>query len=170
MTMQLKLDDGIHDLRIVVRKPALIASLGDHTFELEELEADHGPDHCAVTLCVGDHKVQAWRYVDGDRVFLHIGGRTFTVDYVDPVIAAEEVGEAGNIIKAPMPGIVVDVHLEAGAPVTTGTAILTVESMKLQSTIIAPRDGHVEAILVAPGEAFERDAVLATLSADEETK
>ena len=52
----------------------------------------------------------------------------------------------------------------AGSSVTKGETLLVIESMKLQTTIAAWRDGLVEAIHVAPGASFERGAALATLA------
>jgi len=41
------------------------------------------------------------------------------------------------------------------------------ESMKLETTIAAPREGIVQAVHVALGQTFERDAPLVTLKTEE---
>jgi biotin carboxyl carrier protein len=44
------------------------------------------------------------------------------------------------------------------------------ESMKMETTIAAPRDGVVEAVHFAPGQTFDRDALLLSLEASGEDK
>lgn len=62
-----------------------------------------------------------------------------------------------------MPGAVLWVHKTAGAKVARGEAIVTIESMKLQMALTAPRDGVVAELMRAEGETFEKDEVIARL-------
>ncbi|PBJ83138.1 3-methylcrotonyl-CoA carboxylase [Lysobacteraceae bacterium NML93-0399] len=66
-------------------------------------------------------------------------------------------------LRAPMPGRVVAVQVEAGASVTAGQAVLVMEAMKMELAIKAPRDGVVSELRAAAGDFVEADAVLAVL-------
>ena len=63
-----------------------------------------------------------------------------------------------------MPGTLVAHHVEIGAEVALGARLVTIESMKLQVTIAAPRAGVVARLHVAEGATFERGAVLVSLA------
>jgi biotin carboxyl carrier protein len=62
-----------------------------------------------------------------------------------------------------MPGTVITCHTGAGAEVALGERLVTIESMKLQMTILAPRTGTVARIHVAENVTFERGTVLVSL-------
>ena len=65
-----------------------------------------------------------------------------------------------------MPGAVVSVQKKPGDAVKRGEPIITIESMKLQTALPAPRDGVIASILKSEGETFEKDEVIATLEAE----
>jgi biotin carboxyl carrier protein len=104
--------------------------------------------------------------VEGDTVHIHLRGRSYAVQYVDPLVAlAVEADAAGHhIARAPMPGVVVSVKAVVGERVAAGTVVAVIESMKLETAIRAAQDGIVEKIHVSAGESFDRDAALVTLS------
>ena len=55
-------------------------------------------------------------------------------------------------IKATLPGLVVAVEAEQGSDVREGQPLLTIEALKMQNEVRAPRDGTVAEVLVAPGQ------------------
>ena len=63
-------------------------------------------------------------------------------------------------IKAPMPGLVLDIHVEAGTEVKEGDAVLVLEAMKMENVIKSPADGTVKAIEIAKGNAVEKNEIL----------
>jgi biotin carboxyl carrier protein len=76
--------------------------------------------------------------------------------------AAAISGEA--IIKAPMPGVVVDVMVAEGQEVESGDIVLILESMKMQNEFKAPRTGRVHLLRVSPGDKVEQNGVMLTIS------
>lgn len=65
-----------------------------------------------------------------------------------------------NTIKAPMPGLIVAIHVQPGQSVTKGDIVLILEAMKMENIIKAPGDGTVKAVRVAPRENVEKNQVL----------
>lgn len=65
-----------------------------------------------------------------------------------------------NDIKAPMPGLVLDVRVNVGDEVKKGDAILVLEAMKMENVIKSPTDGMVSKINVKKGMAVEKNQVL----------
>ena len=65
-----------------------------------------------------------------------------------------------NEIKAPMPGLVLEVKVNEGDTVKKGDAILVLEAMKMENNIKSPTDGIVKKIHVKKGMAVEKNQVL----------
>ncbi|MGY3591641.1 acetyl/propionyl-CoA carboxylase alpha subunit [Bradyrhizobium sp. USDA 4341] len=104
--------------------------------------------------------------IDGELIHLHIRGRTRTLRYIDP-LRTHASGNSGThplVARAPMPGMVVAITVSPGDSVSAGTALMMIESMKLETIIRSPQDGIVERIHVKENESFEHEAVLVTLS------
>ena len=57
-----------------------------------------------------------------------------------------------DILKAPMPGLILAVHVAAGARVERGQDLAVLEAMKMQNTIRSPRAGTVAEVFVAAGQ------------------
>ena len=65
-----------------------------------------------------------------------------------------------NEIKAPMPGLVLDVRIAEGDVVKKGDAIIVLEAMKMENIIKSPTDGTIKKINVKKGIAVEKNQVL----------
>lgn len=71
--------------------------------------------------------------------------------------------EGPQVIRAPMPGKVVKVLVEAGAEVTEGQGIVVIEAMKMENELRATKNGTVAAILVKEGQTVEGGTELARI-------
>lgn len=98
-------------------------------------------------------------------------GRQYTVNVLDEralLLGSRrggDVGDSGEVsIRAPMPGLIVDVPVSEGDEVAKGQTVVILESMKMQNELKAPRDGVVQRVGAAPGESVEQNKVLITLS------
>lgn len=69
----------------------------------------------------------------------------------------------GEGIRAPMPGRIVDVLVEAGDPVEAGDVVLILEAMKMENELRAPRKGTVTSVLVKKGDSAESGQLLLAL-------
>jgi biotin carboxyl carrier protein len=75
---------------------------------------------------------------------------------------ASATGEA--IIKAPMPGVVVEVLVTPGQTVEQGEVVVILESMKMQNELKAPRPGEVHAVRVGAGDKVDQNVIMVTIA------
>jgi propionyl-CoA carboxylase alpha chain len=62
-----------------------------------------------------------------------------------------------------MPGAVVRVLVEPGAPVVAGQTLVVLEAMKMEHTVAAPTAGVVTEVRVQPGQQVDAGSVLAVV-------
>ncbi len=64
------------------------------------------------------------------------------------------------VLKAPMPGMVMKVSVEAGQRVEAGAALVVLEAMKMENELRAPAAAVVKGVKVQAGQAVEKGQVL----------
>ena len=69
------------------------------------------------------------------------------------------VQQSGNV-KAPMPGLVLEVAVAVGQTVQKGDKVLILEAMKMENVIKTAGDGVVKAIHIEKGKAVEKGQLL----------
>ena len=79
-----------------------------------------------------------------------------------PAAPAASVPAGANAVKAPMPGNILKVLVKAGDSVKKGTLLCVLEAMKMENEILAPADGTIDTVAVAPGATVATDAILVT--------
>jgi biotin carboxyl carrier protein len=65
-------------------------------------------------------------------------------------------------VKAPMPGVILEVSVKAGDKVKRGQKIAILDAMKMQNVIGAPKDGTVGEVCVAAGQNVGHGDVIVT--------
>lgn len=108
-----------------------------------------------------------WLAVDHDTVYVHAFGRAWDISVIDPDARSLESAEQADLATAPMPGTVISVLVEPGASVESGQPLVVIESMKMQSEIVAWRAGVVERVHLRAGDTFDRGAGLVALAPEE---
>jgi biotin carboxyl carrier protein len=114
------------------------------------------------------HQESVFAACRGDVHFIHFRGRTHRVNAINALERAErDAAPAGGeeFLRAPMPGVVVEVVVEQGAEVESGQLLMTIESMKLQTAIVAPHAARVAELFLTPGASFEQGTALVRLEA-----
>jgi pyruvate carboxylase len=124
----------------------------------EELSVDIEPGKTLLIrlLTVGEP------HGDGLRtVFFELNGQPRSVTVADASLAGTvqrrpkaTAGDAREV-GAPMPGLVVTVAVRKGDKVKKGQKLLSLEAMKMETTVYAERDGTLAEVLVAPGTPVE---------------
>ncbi|WP_452228313.1 acetyl-CoA carboxylase biotin carboxyl carrier protein subunit [Lacinutrix sp. MEBiC02404] len=65
-----------------------------------------------------------------------------------------------NDIKAPMPGLILDIIAKTGQEVKENDVLLILEAMKMENALTSPRDGVIKSISVTKGDAVDKGELL----------
>lgn len=65
-------------------------------------------------------------------------------------------------LKAPMPGLVLEIRVTPGQSVKEGDALVVLEAMKMENVLKAPGEAIVKSISVKKGDAIDKNAILIT--------
>jgi biotin carboxyl carrier protein len=65
-----------------------------------------------------------------------------------------------NAIKAPMPGLILEISVEVGQTVKENDSLLILEAMKMENSFLSPRDGVIKSITVEIGQAVDKGQLL----------
>jgi biotin carboxyl carrier protein len=76
-----------------------------------------------------------------------------------PVAAAKSASGPGDV-RSPLAGKIVSIDVTVGQDVEEGTKVATLEAMKMNTYVFAPKSGKVTAIVAAAGTAVEEGGVL----------
>lgn len=77
---------------------------------------------------------------------------------------AAKAAAGGTGVKAPLPGVVLDIPVTVGQEVKAADTVLVLEAMKMENAIKAGVDGKVASINVNKGESVAEGAVLITIA------
>lgn len=69
-------------------------------------------------------------------------------------------GKVINAIKAPMPGLILEISVKVGDAVKENDPLLILEAMKMENSFLSPRDGVIKSIAVEKGNAVEKGQLL----------
>ncbi len=137
-------------------------SAGSIVLELdgETFQATHSEDH--------------WRHNGAPLPNACKSGRIITVFGPTPIrfecddpFARGQISAGGNDVRAPMPGLVRDVVVEAGAKVEEGDRLAVLEAMKMEHVLRAPRAGIVASVATTKDAQVAAGDTLITLEVSE---
>ncbi|MDE2081339.1 MAG: ATP-grasp domain-containing protein [Burkholderiales bacterium] len=115
-------------------------------------------------LRLGARRLAVTVHVRGERYAVHGDEGSAELIEFDPIAhAGDAAGGEGGLV-APMPGKLVALLVQVGEAVRRGQALAVMEAMKMEHTIVAPRDGVVEALPHAAGEQVAEGAELLRLA------
>ena len=104
---------------------------------------------------------------DAKSFIIKINGTTYPVILKDRFdLLLEKMGmnpNAGarvNHVRAPMPGLIIDLKVKDGDSVKAGEALLILEAMKMENIIKAPADAVVKSVKVNLRQGVEKNQVL----------
>ena len=161
-----------------------IATIEDKEYEFEILsetrvlidDVPHEIDfkrlrqYLSFSLLVDGKSYETNIYQDNNDWEVLLRGRQFTVDVEDERerrlrLAAGHISvhKGKFVLRAPMPGLVIDIPVAEGDQVTKGDVLIILESMKMQNELTAPRDGKVTRIQAKVNDNVERKESLLVL-------
>lgn len=77
--------------------------------------------------------------------------------------SASPKANANNAVKAPLPGVIVEVKVAVGDKVNIGDTVVVLEAMKMANNLDTEKAGTVTAVLVQPGESVMEDTPLVVI-------
>lgn len=118
-----------------------------------------------------DHKTFRAEITEGQfnqkKYTVKINNNSYNVEInndLDELIKAMgfEVGASKiiNEIKAPMPGLILDISVKIGQEVKENDPLLILEAMKMENVLTSPRYGIIKSISVKKGDAVEKNQLL----------
>lgn len=99
-----------------------------------------------------DDRVQV--LVDSDPVQVDLARLGATADRTQQAPTAPPVSQdaAQDLVRAPMPGVILSIEVRAGDRVLEGKEVCVLEAMKMEQSLLSPRDGVVKAVHVQQGQ------------------
>ncbi|WP_178985647.1 acetyl-CoA carboxylase biotin carboxyl carrier protein subunit [Winogradskyella helgolandensis] len=98
---------------------------------------------------------------------IKVNNSTYEVDIYDALdLQIEELGfEIGaskqvNNIKAPMPGLILEINVKVGQEVQDNDALMILEAMKMENVLKSPRHGVIKSIQVKQGQTVDKNSLL----------
>ena len=98
---------------------------------------------------------------------IKVNGSIYKVDLKDKAdLLLNKLGlnlmtsNAAKEIKAPMPGLILNIMVEEGTEVKKGDPLLILEAMKMENVIKSPADGVIKSIKVEKGKSVEKNQIL----------
>ncbi|HTE32402.1 MAG TPA: biotin/lipoyl-containing protein [Chryseolinea sp.] len=135
-------------------------------FELDLVEVSHGHYHI-----VRNNKSYNLEVVASDSALktfsFKLNGTQYSVELRDKFdLLLEKMGMNGsasgklNNVKAPMPGLIIDLRVREGQSVKAGDPLLILEAMKMENVIKAPGEGVIKTLRIRQGDSVEKNQVL----------
>jgi acetyl/propionyl-CoA carboxylase alpha subunit len=150
---------GPHTVELVRRGDSAVVTVDGRSYDAALSAGGAEPSR----LTVDTVTEPVWTAIDGDTVWVHAFGRAWELSVLDPRQRALGGGLSDDVSTAPMPGTTITVSVSGGQEVSAGERLVVIESMKMQSEIVAMRDGVVDQVFVAVGDTFDRGAPLVGL-------
>ena len=98
---------------------------------------------------------------------IKINKYSYDVDISNPLdLLIEKMGftygstKQVDFIKAPMPGLILDIHVKEGQGVKEDDPLLILEAMKMENVITSPRDGLIKSVNMSKGDTIDKGHLL----------
>ncbi len=121
------------------------------------LTSQSGP---LVSFTANGHAETARVLAHGNNISILFADARHSLRLVDPFLFEGDVESNDGRLTAMMPGRVVKVMARVGDSVKKGQPLIIMEAMKMEHTIVSPRDGVVERVAFSENDLVSADAVL----------
>jgi 3-methylcrotonyl-CoA carboxylase alpha subunit len=122
--------------------------------------------HGGLVAELGGERINANVVRSGRELTVFANGFAYRLQICEFETVQDE--EAGGRLTAPMPGSVIEVLVKEGEAVEQGRALMIIEAMKMEHTIVAPTAGRIARVRFAPGEQVKEGDQLIAFEVEEE--
>ena len=119
------------------------------------IESEGKPGRAIVTIDGSRRVAHVSR--SGDTWWVHIDGRAHEVTLHEQ--GSSSSADEGSL-KAPMPGTVLQVLVKVGQRVREGQHLMTLEAMKMEHKVVAPKAGEITKVNYSEGERVDMGSAL----------
>ncbi|MGB3606166.1 acetyl-CoA carboxylase biotin carboxyl carrier protein subunit [Psychroserpens sp.] len=146
------------------------------TFDFDISEAESSALNSIETSEHHHHILQKNRSYDAEVTHADFGKKIFEVkvnnniynvnisNQLDVLIKdmGFEIGSSKIVsdIKAPMPGLILEISVKVGQEVKENDTLLILEAMKMENVLTSPRDGIIKSVSVGKGDAVDKNRLL----------
>jgi len=112
-----------------------------------------------------DIRRRAWAVKDAQGAWVFVEGRVYRIEPDRPSRQTASAGHGSDdtALASPMPATVSAVKIKPGDRVVKGDVLVTLEAMKMELPIRAPRDGVVRSVACEPGDLVQPGVPLVLL-------
>jgi len=138
--VEVEMEDGLYSVKLDGKK--------------YEVDSRKMPWSSVYSMLIAGKSYEADVRADGDAVSVSIQGEMYKISLREElwarISAAAALGPRAGTheLKAPMPGLVVEVRVKPGQKVDKGQPLIVVEAMKMQNEVCAPEAGTVKKVCV----------------------
>lgn len=146
--------DQVFDYRVETQGDTVQVSLDGNDIELAVTERGDREGWCRTA----DGRLHSfvWAWV-GSSLELWLDGNVFVFERVERIRQGQRESSVGGAdILAVMPGTVEQILVQPGDPVERGQTVIIMESMKMELSVAAHRDGVVKQIPVVLGQQVDK--------------
>jgi 3-methylcrotonyl-CoA carboxylase alpha subunit len=165
-TLHVTDEHGDSDVDILAGRSGIEARVGEAAVALGAITCDGA----TMTLSQAGQETTFAVQRDGDLVRITRHGMAISASVklkIDLPRAPGSNERGGNIIDAPLHGVVAQIFVAVGDTVEKGSAVLQMEAMKLIHSLTAPVAGRIAAIHCNAGDTVPAGAVLVEITSDE---
>ncbi|MET0661329.1 MAG: acetyl-CoA carboxylase biotin carboxylase subunit [Steroidobacteraceae bacterium] len=159
-TLRFQDDGNVREAILHFRGDAHAVEIGDRMIDVSDATFADG----LLTALIDGRRTRARIVFDGTALTIFSDSNTWRLTADDPLARAARADSGSGHLFAPMPGIVVAVHVNTDDIVERGQAVMVLEAMKMELTIKAPAAGRVEAVHFAPGQQVKEGDELLTIA------
>ena len=149
-----------YSVEILALKPRLTVAVNGKPYTVSHISENN--EGCQI-IEINGLSFRATCLDSPEIAHIKINTKSYLLKKLDTGSSSQKETLSGNIITAPMPGILVETYYREGDSVRKGDIILATESMKMQTNVAAPRDGAIKTLHFQANETFEKGATLVTL-------
>jgi acetyl/propionyl-CoA carboxylase alpha subunit len=138
------------DIDLIEVKQGIFHIIKDNkSYTAEVLKANHEEKSFVIRVNGNKYTVQIKdKY---DHLLKELGIEIFSVSKVKE-------------LKAPMPGLVVEVRIQEGDTVQKGDALVVLQAMKMENILKSPTDAMIKKVHIKKGDAIEKSQIMITFT------